>query len=127
MLKMAFEEHARETQRHVSRLEQVFVFIGRTSHNVTCDAMKGLISEGKDIIDATGSPEVKDAALIGAAQRVEHYEIAAYGTARTFAQHLGLGDVVRLLQSTLDEEHQTDEHLTRLAEQRINVEAERNA
>ena len=124
-LKRAFEDHARETQRHVSRLEQIFVDIGRTSHNETCDAMKGLISEGQAIIDATGSPEVKDAALIGAAQRVEHCEIAAYGTARTFAQHLGLTDVVRLLQSTLVEERETDEHLTRLAEQRINLEAGR--
>ena len=126
-LKMAFEEHARQTQRHVSRLEQIFVDMGRTSGSETCETMKSLISEGKEIIDATGSPEVKDAALIGAAQRVEHYEIAGYGTARTFAQQLGLDDVVRLLQSTLAEERETDEHLTHLAEQRINLEAQRNA
>jgi ferritin-like metal-binding protein YciE len=125
-LKAAFEEHATLTQRHISRLEQIFVDIGRTSHNETCDAMKGLISEGKEIIDATGSPEVKDAALIGAAQRVEHYEIASYGTARTFAQHLGLPDVVRLLQMTLDEERETDERLSELAEEQINVNAPRH-
>jgi len=126
-LKTAFEEHARQTQRHVSRLEQIFVDMGRSSNSETCAAMKGLISEGQEIIDATGSPEVKDAALIGAAQRVEHYEIAAYGTARTFAEHLGLVDVVRLLQATLDEERETDERLTNLAEQHINLKAERHA
>ena len=124
-LKQAFENHAVQTQRHVSRLEQIFVFTGRASNRETCDAMKGLISEGKEIIDATGSPEVKDAALIGAAQRVEHYEMAAYGTARTFAEQLGLRDVARLLQATLDEERETDEHLTSLAEQQINVDAHR--
>ena len=125
-LKAAFEQHATQTQRHVSRLEQVFVDMGRSSNRETCDAMKGLISEGKEIIDASGSPEVKDAALIGAAQRVEHYEIAAYGTARTFAKHLGLSDVVRLLQATLDEERETDERLTQLAEQQVNLRAERS-
>jgi ferritin-like metal-binding protein YciE len=126
-LKAAFDEHAIQTQRHVSRLEQIFVDMGRSSNRETCEAMKGLINEGKEIFDATGSPEVKDAALIGAAQRVEHYEIAAYGTARTFAQQLGLPDVVRLLQATLDEERQTDERLSELAEQNINVRAGRSA
>jgi ferritin-like metal-binding protein YciE len=126
-LKAAFEEHSRQTQRHVSRLEQIFVDMGRPANSETCAAMKGLISEGKEIINATGSPEVRDAALIGAAQRVEHYEIAGYGTARTFALQLGLADVARLLQSTLEEERTTNEHLTELAEQRINVQAERRA
>ena len=125
-LKAAFEDHAQQTQRHVSRLEQIFVDMGRSSNRETCAAMKGLISEGKEIINATGSPEVKDAALIGAAQRVEHYEIAAYGTARTFAQHLGLSDTVRLLQLTLDEERETDERLSELAEEEINVKAAGN-
>jgi ferritin-like metal-binding protein YciE len=126
-LKQAFENHASQTQRHVSRLEQMFVSMGRTSNRETCQAMKGLIAEGKEIIDATGSPDVRDAALISAAQRVEHYEIAAYGTARTFAQQLGLQDVVRLLQTTLEEERETDQHLTRLAELRINAKAEQQA
>jgi ferritin-like metal-binding protein YciE len=124
-LRAAFEEHARQTQRHVSRLEQIFVDIGRTAKRETCDAMKGLISEGQAIINATGSPDIKDAALIGAAQRVEHYEMAGYGTARTFAERLGLNDVVRLLQTTLEEERETDKRLTELAEQQINVKAER--
>jgi ferritin-like metal-binding protein YciE len=86
--------------------------------------MKGLIKEGAEIISADGDVDVKDAALISAAQRVEHYEIAGYGSARTFAQHLGYTNVVRLLQSTLDEEKETDVRLTRLAEERINVRAE---
>jgi len=126
-LRAAFQEHAQQTQRHVSRLEQIFVDLGRTSNRETCDAMKGLISEGKEIIDANGSAEVKDAALIGAAQRVEHYEMAAYGTARTFAQQLGHHDVVRLLQATLDEERETDERLSELAEHQINVQAQRSS
>jgi ferritin-like metal-binding protein YciE len=86
--------------------------------------MKGLIKEGSEIIDAVGHPDVKDAALIAAAQRVEHYEIAGYGSARTFAQHLGHTNVARLLQTTLDEERETDHRLTRVAEARINVKAE---
>jgi len=123
-LKSAFEEHARQTQQHVSRLEQAFTDMGRSASHETCNAMKGLIAEGKEIIDASGSPEVKDAALIGAAQRVEHYEMAGYGTARAFAQHLGMTNVVRLLQETLNEERMTDERLTRLAESTINLRAE---
>ena len=123
-LKQAFEEHFQQTQRQVSRLEQAFVDLGKPGGKQTCNAMKGLIKEGSDIIDATGSAEIKDAALISAAQRVEHYEIAGYGSARTFAQHLGHGNVVRLLQSTLDEEKETDSRLTQLAEANINVRAE---
>jgi ferritin-like metal-binding protein YciE len=123
-LRQAFEEHFQQTQRHVSRLEQAFVDLGRSAARETCDAMKGLIKEGSDIIDATGSAEVKDAALIGAAQRVEHYEIASYGMARTIAQQLGHSNVARLLQSTLDEEKETDLRLTQLAETNINVKAE---
>jgi ferritin-like metal-binding protein YciE len=124
-LKSAFNEHLQQTKRHVSRLEQIFVQLGKPVNRETCDAMKGLISEGEEMIDATGDPQVKDAALIGAAQRVEHYELSGYGTARTFAQHLGQSDAVRLLQSTLDEEKETDRKLTELAEQAINVRAER--
>ena len=122
-LKKAFNDHARQTQRHVSRLEQIFVQLGKSVSRETCDAMKGLIKESDEIIDATGDPDVKDAALVGAAQRVEHYEIAGYGTARTFAQFLGHNDAARLLQSTLDEEKATDEELSQLAEQSINVKA----
>jgi ferritin-like metal-binding protein YciE len=123
-LKEAFQRHLQETQRQVSRLEQIFVDLGKPASRETCDAMKGLIKEGAEIIDATGSPAVKDAALISAAQRVEHYEMAGYGSARTFAEHLGHVNVVRLLQLTLDEEKETDSLLTELAEESINVKAE---
>jgi ferritin-like metal-binding protein YciE len=122
-LKQAFQEHFKQTERQVSRLEQIFVDLGRPAKSETCDAMKGLIEEGAEIIDAVGDADVKDAALISAAQRVEHYEIAGYGSARTFAQHLGYSNVVRLLQSTLDEEKETDLRLTQLAEESINVRA----
>ncbi len=123
-LKQAFEEHLQQTERHVSRLEQIFVELGKPASRQTCDAMKGLIKEGAEIVDAVGNHDVKDAALIGAAQRVEHYEMAGYGTARTFAEHLGHSNVARLLQATLDEERQTDMRLTELAEESINVKAE---
>ncbi len=123
-LKQAFQQHLQETHRHVSRLEQAFVDLGRAAGKHTCDAMKGLIKEGSEIVDAVGSQHVKDAALIGAAQRVEHYEMAGYGTARTFAEHLGHTNVARLLQMTLDEERKTDERLTELAEENINIKAE---
>jgi ferritin-like metal-binding protein YciE len=122
-LKQAFHEHSQQTRRHVSRLEEVFSRLGRSASRETCDAMKGLIKEGSEIIDATGDADVKDAALIGAAQRVEHYEIAGYGTARTFAEHLGHPEIVRTLQMTLDEESKTDALLTQLAQASINVKA----
>ena len=124
-LKAAFQEHLRQTQTHVSRLEQVFQMIGKSAKSKTCEAMKGLVAEGDEAISATGSPEVKDAALIAAAQRVEHYEIAGYGTVRTFARKLGREDAARLLQETLDEEAATDRKLTTLAEQSINPSAAR--
>ncbi len=122
-LKAAFHQHAVETQNHVARLEQVFQRIGKTPERETCPAMKGLIKEGEEMIDADGDDMVRDAALIAAAQRVEHYEMAGYGTLRTFAQQLSLSDVVNLLQQTLDEEGATDEKLTRLAESGINQRA----
>jgi ferritin-like metal-binding protein YciE len=122
-LKRAFQEHLRQTQGHVSRLEQVLRMLGQTAQAKTCDAMKGLIAEGQDVISASGDPDVKDAALIAAAQRVEHYEIAGYGCVRTFAQRLGRDAAAQLLQETLDEEAATDEQLTSLAEQSINPKA----
>ncbi len=122
-LKSAFQEHLRQTQGHVSRLERVFQMLGKSPSSKTCDAMKGLVSEGQDAISANGDPDVKDAALIAAAQRVEHYEIAGYGTVRTFAQRLGRQDAAQLLQQTLDEEAATDKKLTALAEQGINPRA----
>jgi ferritin-like metal-binding protein YciE len=122
-LRAAFEEHLRQTTGQVSRLEQVFKILGKSAKSKTCAAMKGLVEEGEEVISAKGDPDVKDAALIAAAQKVEHYEIAAYGTARTFAQRLGRQDAAQLLQQTLDEEGATDKKLTALAEQSINPKA----
>jgi len=122
-LKSAFQQHLQETENQVSRLEQVFKTLGKSAKSKTCEAMKGLIAEGEEVISATGDPDVRDAALIAAAQRVEHYEIAGYGSVRTFAQRLGRHDAARLLQQTLDEEGATDKKLTALAEQTINPKA----
>jgi ferritin-like metal-binding protein YciE len=122
-LKAAVQQHLRETQNHVNRLERAFQLLGKSPQSKTCEAMKGLVSEGDEVISASGSPDVKDAALIAAAQRVEHYEIAGYGSARTFAQRLGKQDVARLLQETLDEEAATDKKLTQIAERTINPQA----
>jgi ferritin-like metal-binding protein YciE len=124
-LKQAFQKHLQETNYQVNRLEQVFRLMGKEPKSKTCDAMKGLVSEGNHVIKAEGDAEVRDAALIAAAQKVEHYEIAAYGTARTFAQRLGLDAAAELLQATLDEEGATDKKLTQLAEAGINREAAR--
>ena len=123
-LQSAFREHLEQTQGQVTRLEQAFRILGEEAKTKTCAAMKGLISEGEEVISADGDPDVKDAALIAAAQRVEHYEIAAYGSARTFARCEGATDVAELLQATLDEEGDTDKRLTALAEGSINARAE---
>lgn len=125
-LKVAFEHHLTETKGQVERLEKVFKLIEEEPERVTCDAMKGLVSEGEDVLDAEGDPAVLDAALIAAAQRVEHYEMAGYGTARTLANHLGLTQVAQLLQQTLEEEGDADDKLTRIAESSVNVQASRS-
>lgn len=122
-LKRAFQEHLEQTKVHVERLEKIFKGLGEKPTGKTCKAMKGLVEEGKEIIDEDGNGSVLDAALIGAAQRVEHYEIAGYGVVRTFASLLGENSVVPVLQKTLDEEGATDKKLTALAETIINVEA----
>lgn len=122
-LKQAFQEHLEQTKTHVNRLEQIFENLDEKPTGKTCVAMKGLIEEGKEIIDEDGNESVLDAALIGAAQRVEHYEIAGYGVVRTFASLLGEDDAAELLQETLDEEGETDKKLTAIAEENINVEA----
>lgn len=119
-LKAGFEQHLRQTHNHLARLEQVFRMLGHSASGKTCYAMKGLIDEGEEVVGATGNENVIDAALIGAAQKVEHYEIAGYGTARAFAQRLGRSDAAALLQQTLDEEGATNEKLTQLAERHIN-------
>ncbi|MEX0746084.1 MAG: ferritin-like domain-containing protein [Phycisphaeraceae bacterium] len=122
-LKEGFEEHRLQTEGHISRLEQVFRMFNQEPERKTCPAIKGLIAEGDDMISAKGDENVRDAALIAAAQRVEHYEIAAYGTMRTLARQLGRTDVADILQQTLDEEGQTDEKLTQLAEAQVNPRA----
>ena len=122
-LRAAFEEHLEETRNQVSRLENIFESLSESAKGKKCKAMEGLISEGAEIIDEDGDSAVKDAALIAAAQRVEHYEIAGYGCARTFARLLGYSDAEALLQETLDEEGEADKKLTELAESVINIEA----
>jgi ferritin-like metal-binding protein YciE len=119
-LQQAFTKHLRETEGHVQRLERVFQSIGETARGKKCKGMEGLIEEGKEILQEDGEPEVIDAALISAAQRVEHYEIAAYGCLRTYAQLLGNTEADRLLQQTLAEEEATDKALTALGEGGIN-------
>ena len=113
-LRQAFQHHLEETRDHVRRLDEIRGQIG-SSMSEQCDGMRGLIQEGEEIISATGDPNVKDAALISAAQRVEHYEIAAYGTARTLADEIGLGEAKDLLDQTLDEESNADKLLTKIA------------
>ena len=122
-LKQAFESHLRETEGHVSRLEQIFGELNVDPKRETCEAMKGLIAEGEEMIGAKGDPDVKDAALIAAAQRVEHYEMSGYGTARSFAQRLGLTQAANLLQQTLNEEKAADEKLNQIAETSVNTQA----
>lgn len=122
-LKSAFETHLQETRNHKERLERVFQMLGHEPTSEKCEAMSGLISEGQEIIMATGDPEVKDAALIAAAQRVEHYEMAGYGCARTFARRLHRDDVAELLQETLEEEAHADQLLTEVAESSVNMHA----
>ena len=122
-LKQAFEDHLEQTEGHVERLEKVFKMLDTPARAEKCKAMQGLIEEAQDLIKEDADPEVMDAALIAAAQRVEHYEIAAYGCARTYAQVLGEDDAAAILQTTLDEEGETDHKLTAIAESSINVEA----
>ena len=120
-LKRAFERHLEETKRQVERLNQIGEELGMKMTGKKCKGMEGLIEEGKEMLEELDEENV-DAGLIGAAQKVEHYEIAGYGTARTHADVLGLKRVAKLLQQTLDEEAATDKKLTALAESIINVE-----
>ena len=125
-LRQAFESHLLETEGHVSRLETIFRTLGQDPKSHTCDAMKGLISEGDDVVSDIDQSALRDAGLIAAANRVEHYEIAAYGSARTFADILGLSEAASLLEKTLQEEKTADQKLTKLAESMINDEALRS-
>lgn len=123
-LKEAFESHLEETRNHVERLEEIFSRLGKKPTGKTCKAMKGLIEEGSEMMQEDGPESVLDAGIISAAQKVEHYEIAGYGTARTFASILGEDEAEDLLQETLDEEGAADEKLTEIAEGVVNEEAE---
>ncbi len=122
-LKAGFREHVTQTRAQIERLERIFEELGVSPTGVKCDAMEGLISEGEEAIKEIKEPEVRDAGLIGAAQKVEHYEIASYGTARAFARLLGYENAVELLTDSLEEEVQTDERLTELALSGINENA----
>ncbi len=115
-LRKGFQKHLEETKGHVNRLEQIFNQFGEKPTGKTCQAMEGLIKEGKETINENATPEVKDAALIAAAQRVEHYEMAGYGSVRTYAELMGDEAAAELLQSTLEEEAATDQTLTEVAE-----------
>jgi ferritin-like metal-binding protein YciE len=126
-LRTAFEDHLAVTEEHVSRLETIFDDLGKPARGKKCVGMEGLIAEGKEMMEEDMDPEVLDAALISAAQRVEHYEIAAYGTLRTYARQLGFGNHAELLQQTLDEEGEADKLLTQIAESRVNIDAESGA
>jgi ferritin-like metal-binding protein YciE len=121
-LKNAFEHHLEETRGHIQRLEQIFERQSMSGKGKKCEGMEGLLKEGAELLQTRAEPWVKDAGLIGAAQRVEHYEIAGYGTARTFAEHLGEQDIAEMLQETLDEEGAADQKLTQIA-QDVNVKA----
>ncbi len=126
-LKKAFTDHLEETKGQVKRLEQIFETLEMNPKGKKCKAMEGLVEEGKELMEEEdASPDVLDAGLIAAAQRVEHYEIAGYGTVRTFAALLGHDDIAATLQETLDEEGACNEKLTELSE-KINVEAEEPA
>ena len=122
-LKKAFESHLRETEGQIKRLQQIFDKLGKKPTGKKCAAMEGLIEEGKEMMAEDMDEETMDAALISAAQKVEHYEIASYGTVRTWAQLMGDDQTARLLQQTLEEEGKTDKLLTVLAESSINLEA----
>jgi ferritin-like metal-binding protein YciE len=122
-LRAAFEEHLEVTETQLERIEGILDQLGVNARGAKCPAMEGLIEEGKELLEMDAEPDVLDAALICAAQRVEHYEIAAYGCARTFAQQLGYDDIAEVLQTTLEEEAEADEKLTQIAESRVNAEA----
>jgi len=126
-LRQAFESHLGETKGHVTRLEQVFQAIQKKPKAQTCDAMKGLIEEGEDMVSNTDRSPLRDAGLIAAANRVEHYEIAAYGSVQAFAKTLGITEALPFLAATLNEEKNADEKLTKLAESSVNQEALRAA
>ncbi len=126
-LRQALENHLEETRGHVARLEQVFEMHGEQPKKQKCKGMAGILEEGDEMIGKDAEPIVRDAAIISACQRVEHYEMAAYGTVRTYAEQMGHERAAAVLQETLDEEMAADETLTDIAMQRVNAEAARHA
>jgi ferritin-like metal-binding protein YciE len=125
-LRSAFESHLKETEGHVQRLEKAFEILGASPRGKTCNGMKGVLSEGSEMLEEAEQGDVRDAGLISAAQRVEHYEMAAYGSARSFAEQLGQSNIVQLLEETLHEEKAADKKLTEIS-QSINSRARRAA
>ncbi|CAE7242805.1 ferritin-like domain-containing protein [Botrimarina mediterranea] len=121
-LKKAFESHLAETETHVERVEQAFEETGKSARAKTCEAMKGLLKEGEELMEEEAAPEVKDALLIAAAQKVEHYEIATYGTLCTWAEALGYKKALKLLKQNIAQEEAADKKLSQIAE-KVNAEA----
>ena len=122
-LRTAFEEHLKQTENHVKRLEQACNDLGVSPRGKKCVGMEGLLEEGKEIMSSGSDQDALEAGMIGAAQKVEHYEIAAYGTAAAHARQLGFNSVAQTLDKTLEEERRTDEKLTKIAENQVNVQA----
>lgn len=124
-LRSALEQHLRKTEGHVDRLQNIFESMGEDPNGKKCKGMEGLLKEGEEVLKEKGAKEVKDAGMIGAAQKVEHYEMALYGTLRTYARRLGREDDEALLQQTLNEEEEADRVLTDIAVNHVNERAER--
>jgi len=122
-LKAAFEKHREETEGQIDRLEQVFEIIGKRAQGKTCEAINGILEEGEEVLEEYKGSDAIDAGLVAAAQAVEHYEMARYGTLKCWAEMLGLKDAVKLLDATLQQETKTDEDLTKLAVPQINEKA----
>jgi ferritin-like metal-binding protein YciE len=123
-LKEALQEHLSVTENQIERLEQVFELLGQKPKAKTCEAIKGIIEEAQDMMSEDAEDSVMDAAIIGCAQKVEHYEIASYGTVKTWAEHVGNNRAAKLLDETLQEEGEADKRLTELAESMVNEKAE---
>ncbi len=122
-LKAAFEKHHDETEEQIERLEQIFDLLGKPARGKTCDAIEGILDEGKEIMEEYKGCEAIDAGLLAAAQAVEHYEISRYGTLKAWAEKLGMKQAVPLLDATLKQERKTDDALTSLADSEVNAEA----
>ena len=122
-LRAAFEKHEGETETQIERLEKIFEILGKAARGKKCDAIEGILDEGKEIMEEYDGEPALDAGLLAAAQAVEHYEISRYGTLKTWATKLGMKDAVKLLDQTLTEEKKTDDTLTKIADKAVNAEA----